>query len=240
MKKKNMNQDLVINTNPKSLFAESIRSIRTNLAFASLDEEMKIIINTSPEAGDGKSFVTANLAIAYAQEGKKVLLIDADLRRGRQHEIFEVMNVSGGGYSNLMLNYKEGIDFEKYIFPTADKNIDLLPTGPTPPNPVELIGSERNKKLLEELKKKYDLIIMDCAPIIGLSDSLILATLSDINLITVSAKKTKMENLERVKKLFDQNGIKIDGVIFNKAQVSGSGYYSYYYGSEYYGRDTRK
>ena len=170
--------DLIITRNPKSLFAESIRSIRTNLAFTSLDKDVKIIMNTSPEAGDGKSFITANLAVAYAQEGKKVLLIDADLRRGRQHEIFEVMNVTSGGYSNLVLNYKENISFNKYIFPTKDKNIDLLPTGPMPPNPVELLGSENNKKLLEKLKKKYDLIIMDCAPIIGLSDSLILATLS--------------------------------------------------------------
>ena len=88
------NKDLIITRNPKSLFAESIRSIRTNLSFSSLDKEIKIIINTSPEAGDGKSFVTANLALAYAQEDKKVLLIDADLRRGKQHEIFSVMNLT--------------------------------------------------------------------------------------------------------------------------------------------------
>ena len=167
-------KDLIIAKNPKSLFAESIRTIRTNIAFASLDKDVKIIINTSPEAGDGKSFITANLAIAYAQEGKKVLLIDADLRRGRQHEIFDVMNVTSGGYTNLMLNYKDGIDFNKYIFPTFDKNIDLLPTGPTPPNPVELLGSENNRRLLDRLKKKYDLIIMDSTPIIGLSDAMIL------------------------------------------------------------------
>ena len=109
-----------------------------------------------------------------------------------------------------------------------------------PPNPVELLGSENNKKLLEKLKKKYDLIIMDCAPIIGLSDSLILATLSDINLITISVKKTRMENLERVKKLFDQSGIKISGVIMNKAEMSGNGYYSYYYSNSYYGDNNKK
>ncbi len=228
-------KDLIITKNPKSLFAESIRSIRTNLAFASLDKDIKIIMNTSPEAGDGKSFVTANLAVAYAQEDKKVLLIDADLRRGRQHEIFEVMNVTSGGYSNLVLNYRENVALDKYIFPTSNKNIDLLPTGPMPPNPVELLGSENNRKLLEKLKKKYDLIILDCAPIIGLSDSLILAALSDICLVTVSVKKTKMENLERVKKLFDQANVKINGVILNKADVTGNGYYSYYYTNEYYG-----
>ena len=228
-------KDLIITKNPKSIFAESIRSIRTNLAFSSLDHDMKIIINTSPEAGDGKSFVTANLAVAYAQEDKRVLLIDADLRRGRQHDIFGVLNVTSGGYSNLMLNYKEGMSFDKYICKTEEKNIDLLPTGPTPPNPVELLGSDNNKRLLEDLKKKYDLIIMDCAPVIGLSDSVILATMSDVNLLTVSSKKTKMENLERVKKLFDQSGLKISGVILNKAHVAGSGYYSYYYNNEYYG-----
>ncbi len=232
-------KDLYITKNPKSLFAESIRSIRTNIAFASLAKKPKVMINTSPEAADGKSFVTANLAVAYAQEGKKILLIDADLRRGRQHEIFDVMNVTSGGYSNLMLNYKDGIDFDKYIVPSKEKNIDVLPTGPTPPNPVELLGSENNKKLLDQLKKKYDLIIMDCAPVIGLSDAVILATLSDINILTVSAKKTKMENLERVKKLFDQSNIKIDGVILNKAQVSGNGYYSYYYTNEYYGEGKK-
>lgn len=222
------NKDLIIIRNPKSLFAEAIRSIRTNLAFAALDKDIKIIMNTSPEAGDGKSFITANLAVAYAQEDKKVLLIDADLRRGRQHEIFEVMNVTCGGYSNLILNYSENVKLSNYIFPTFDKNIDLLPTGPTPPNPVELLNSSNNKKLLEKLKKKYDLIIMDCAPIVGLSDSLIIATLADINLITVSNKKTKMENLEHVKKIFDQSNIKIDGVIYNKASVNKVGYYSYY------------
>ena len=233
-------KDLIITKNPKSIFAESIRSIRTNLAFSSLEKQMKILINTSPEAGDGKSFVTANLAIAYAQEGRRVLLIDADLRRGRQHEIFGVLNVTSGGYSNLMLNYNDDIDVDKYICKTEEKNIDILPTGPTPPNPVELLGSENNKRLLERLKKEYDLIIMDCAPIIGLSDSVILAALSDVNLITVSVKKTKMESLERVKKLFDQSNLKINGVILNKALVSGkSGYYSYYYNNDYYGEGKK-
>ena len=228
-----MSKDLIITKNPKSLFAESIRSIRTNIAFASLDKDVKIIMNTSPEAGDGKSFVTANLAVAYAQEGKKVLLIDADLRRGRQHEIFEVMNVTSGGYTNLMLNFKDNVQLEKYISPTFDKNIDLLPTGPMPPNPVELLGSDKNKKLLEKLKKKYDLIVLDCAPVMGLSDSFILAAMCDVVLVTVSAKKTRMENLERTKKAFEQANIKIDGVILNRVNIVGNHYYSSYYSSYY-------
>lgn len=231
---KNKSKDLVINKNPKSLFSESIRSIRTNIAFASIDKDVKIIMNTSPEAGDGKSFITANLAVAYGQEGKKVLLIDTDLRKGRQHEIFGVMNVTSGGYTNLLLNYKDDIELDKYIFPTFDENIDLLPTGPLPPNPVELLGSENNKKLLKRLKKQYDLILLDCAPILGLSDSLILASIADVRLVTVSSRKTKMEGLERVKKLFEQTNLKIDGVILNNAKMSSSHYYSHYYTSSYY------
>ena len=231
---KNKSKDLVINKNPKSLFSESIRSIRTNIAFASIDKDVKIIMNTSPEAGDGKSFITANLAVAYGQEGKKVLLIDTDLRKGRQHEIFGVMNVTSGGYTNLLLNYKDDIELDKYIFPTFDENIDLLPTGPLPPNPVELLGSENNKKLLKRLKKQYDLILLDCAPILGLSDSLILASIADVRLVTVSSRKTKMEGLERVKKLFEQTNLKIDGVILNNAKMNSSHYYSHYYTSSYY------
>ena len=106
-----MKTDLIINANPKSMFSESIKSIRTNLAFASIDKPMKKILTTSPEQGDGKSFISANLAVAYAQDNKKVLIIDCDLRRGRQHEIFGVMNEASGGYSNLILNYEEKMKF---------------------------------------------------------------------------------------------------------------------------------
>lgn len=231
-----MNEDLILLNSPKSFFAESIKSIRTNIGFSSLDDkEVKIIVSTSPEAGDGKSLITANLAVAYAQEGKKVLLIDADLRRGRQHEIFGIINISTGGYTNLILNYNNNTRLSKYIFPTFDDNIDILPTGPTPPNPVELLGSETNKRLLNALKKKYDLILLDCAPVVGLSDSLILAALSDINILTVSVKKTKMESLKQAKKLFNQANLKIDGVILNKVEYSRSNYYNYY-SNHYYSK----
>lgn len=228
--------DLIINVNPKSIFSESIKTIRTNLAFSAIGNEMKVLLATSPAAGDGKSFISANLAVAYAQEGKKVLMIDCDLRRGRQHEIFEVMNLTSGGYSNLILNFKEDIKLEKYIIETANKNVDLLPTGPTPPNPVELLASENNQKLLKRLRKLYDIIILDCPPVIGLSDTMIMTKFSDANIIVVSNKKTKIESLDRAKKIFAQANAKITGVVINKASVKGNSYYSYY-SDEYY-RDT--
>ena len=153
-----MSSDLIININPKSMFTESIKSIRTNLQFASVDKELKVILLTSPEAGNGKSFVSANLAIAYAQEGKKVLIVDCDIRRGRQHEIFGVDNEPNSGYSNLILNYKEDVKLSRYIINTEVRNIDIIPTGPTPPNPVELLSSKNNEAVMKELRRHYDII----------------------------------------------------------------------------------
>ena len=233
-----MSTDLVINVNPKSIFSEAIKTIRTNLAFSMIDKEMKTILLTSPQAGDGKSFITANLAVAYAQEDKKVLVVDCDLRKGRQHEIFEVMNVTSGGYSNLILNYKDDIKINKYIVSTSNKNIDLLPTGPTPPNPVELLASENNKKLIAKLREKYDIILLDCPPVLGLSDTMIMTKCSDANLIVVSSRKTKVENLDKAKKVFAQANAKITGVIINRASVKDNTYYSYY-SSEYYGDSSK-
>ena len=229
-------KDLIINRNPKSVFSEAIKSIRTNLTFASIDEPIKVILNSSAEAGDGKSFVSSNLAVAYAQVNKNVLIIDCDLRRGRLHEVFEVMNLTSGGYSNLILNYSDDIKLDKYILPTNIKGVDLLTTGPTPPNPVELLGSENNRRL----RKKYDIIILDWPPVLGLSDALILTQFSDANLLTFSIKKTKKENIERAIKTFDTANAKVTGVVVNKATMSKNGYYGYYYNDYYTSGDGKK
>ncbi|MBR4618644.1 MAG: CpsD/CapB family tyrosine-protein kinase [Bacilli bacterium] len=233
-------KDLIVNKNPKSMFSEAIKTIRTNLAFSSLGDEMTVILNTSPEAGDGKSFISANLALAYADEGKKVLLIDCDLRKGRQHEIFNIDNSIMHGYSNLILNYNKNTKLEEYIVKTENKKVFVIPTGPMPPNPVELLNSENNKELLESLRKDYDIIILDCPPVIGLSDTLVLTKYSDANIVIVSNKKTKLENLQRTQKAFEQIGSKITGVIVNKATPKDSGYYGYYYNDSYYAEEKKK
>lgn len=227
------NTDLMITINPKSVFSESIKGIRTNLQFSSVDKELKVLLNTSPEPGDGKSFITANLAVAYAQEGKKVLIIDCDLRRGRQHEIFNVVNTTNGGYSNLILNYKEDVKLSRYIIKTEVKNVDLIPIGPTPPNPLELLASKNNEELIKELRNYYDIIILDCPPVVGMSDTQVLTKLSDANMIVVSSGKTHTEMLEKAKKQFENANAKISGVIINKANLKGSSYNSYYT-SDYY------
>ncbi len=227
--------DLIMNSNPKSMFSEAIKTIRTNLGFANISGNMRTVIITSPEAGDGKSFIAANLAVAYAHEDKKVLIVDCDLRRGRQHDIFGVNNMGTKGYSNLILNYnKKGEDLDEYIVETGVKNVSLIPAGPTPPNPVELLNSENNENLLFELKRMFDIIILDCPPIIGLSDTLVLTKQSDANILVISNKKTKVESLEKAKKSFEQIEAPITGVVINKASTKDNSYYGYYCNDYYY------
>lgn len=235
-------EDLIVATNPKSSFAESIKLIKTNITFSSIGTGFKTILMTSPESGDGKSFLVANLASAFAQEGKKVLIIDADLRRGRQHEIFKIKN-AGFGYSNLILSVAQkqslithGLDKHlfSYIQDTPVKEVSLLPAGPTPPNPLELLSSETNKIILEHCKKYFDVIIIDCPPAVGLSDALVLSKYTDVNVVTVSSRETKIDQLENVKKNFERVKSKIHGVVINKAKVKASSYSKYYTNDKYY------
>ena len=230
------NNDLVIATNPKSSFAESVKSIKTNLVFSSIGKELKVILVTSPEPGDGKSFLIANLATAFAQDDKKVLIIDGDMRRGRQHEIFHIPNRASQGYSNYILNYEEASKKKKeFICGTKISGVSLLPTGPTPPNPLELVSSENNRKLIDDLRKDYDIILIDCPPALGLSDALVMSQYSDVNIITISSDKTKVDQLESVKKNFEKVNSKISGVGINRVKSKNSTYSSYYT-KEYYSR----
>ena len=236
-----MKTDLMINLSPKSLFSESIRSIRTSLAFSGIGKKYKTILITSPEPHNGKSFIIANLAVAYAQEGKKVLIIDADLRNGRQNQIFEINNTINGGYTNLILNYDEEdekkIILSDFVKETKINGVWLLPNGPIPPNPVELLSSNNNEKALEYLKNKFDIILIDCPPTIGLSDTMIMAKYSDLNLVVVGYKETKMEALRTVAKTFEQSNKTINGVIINKTPHKNTGYYGYYI-DEFYGNTS--
>lgn len=221
-------EELVVNYNPKSSFSESIKTVRTNLQFSLVNKDIKTILLTSPEPGDGKSFVSANLAIAFTQENKKVLLIDADLRKGRQHRIFKIHNDKSKGYSNLILSSKDESTIHDFIVRTEVKNLDLLPTGAFPPNPSELLLSTNNKELMDKLREMYDIIIVDCAPVLGLNDALVMTKLTDINIVVVTKRKTKIESLEEVKKNFEKVGAKVNGVILNKVKQKDISYYGYY------------
>ena len=221
-----MNNELIVANNPKSGVAEAIKTIRTNLLFSSIDEPVKSILMTSSMSGEGKSFVSANLAVAFAQEGVKVLIVDCDLRRGRQHKIFNIDNEQG--LSNLLLDDVDK-NYKKYIKKTRYENIYVLPMGIVPPNPSELLASAKNKQLVKILKQKFDLVIYDGVPVGGLTDSIIMADLVDKIVIVSAYKITPVEFLANTNKALEKFKDKIAGVILNKFPSSKDHYYSKYY-----------
>ncbi len=221
-----MNNELIVANNPKSGVAEAIKTIRTNLLFSSIDEPVKSILMTSSMSGEGKSFVSANLAVAFAQAGVKVLIVDCDLRRGRQHKIFNIDNEQG--LSNLLLDDVEK-NYKKYIKKTRYENIYVLPMGIVPPNPSELLASAKNKQLVKILKQKFDLVIYDGVPVGGLTDSIIMADLVDKIVIVSAYKITPVEFLANTNKALEKFKDKIAGVILNKFPSSKDHYYSKYY-----------
>ena len=221
-----MNSELIVANNTKSSIAEAIKNIRTNLQFSSVDEKVKTILITSSISGEGKSFIASNLAVAFAQAGTKVLIVDCDMRRGRQHTIFHVENIVG--LSNLLIDDVEK-KYKKYIQKTRYENIYVLPMGVIPPNPSELLSSEKNKQLCKILKDNFDLVIYDGVPIGGLADSVIMADLVDKIVIVSAYKHTPMEVLQNTKKGLEKFEDKIAGIILNKFPAQKDHYYVSYY-----------
>jgi len=170
---------------PKSIFAESVRSVRTNLSFLASEKLSKVICVTSEVAGEGKSFVAVNLSSTLSLIDKKVILISADLRRSKLHKTFHVPNDIG--LSNY-LAHQCSIDD---IILTNDANLDFIVSGPVPPNPSELLHSERMKMLINHLKERYDIIMLDTAPIGLVSDAIPLIRMSDVNLFVIRSGKSK-------------------------------------------------
>ena len=226
--KDNSNVELIVNEKPNAAASEGIRNLRTSLQFSSVDEKLKTILVTSSVPSDGKSYVSANLAISFAQAGKRTLLIDCDLRKGRQHKIF---SISGNeGLSNLLI--EDVKNCSNYIFKTTINNLFLMPRGTFPPNPSELLNSKKNRLLIETLQKHFEIVILDGAPISGLSDSLILSSLVDKTIIVASINHTPKTELTNAKKALDSVSANVAGIVANRvvAKKGTSGSYYYYYG----------
>ena len=222
-------KELIVQNYPKSSVTEAIKAVRTNLRFSSVNSKVKTILMTSSVAGEGKSFISANLAAAYAESKEKVLLIDCDLRRGRQKDLFGLQNVSKKGLSNLLIDKSWEKNIDTYIHKTEINGLDVIPTGSTPPNPTILLESKKLDKIVKLLKDKYDLIIFDAPPVGGLTDALIMTRLSDIVLIVARAKKTTLELLESTKESLETVNANIAGVILNRVDKKDSKYYKNYY-----------
>ncbi|MBR2840606.1 MAG: polysaccharide biosynthesis tyrosine autokinase [Bacilli bacterium] len=217
--------DLITVKRPNALTSESIRTLRTNLQFASVDKEIKTILLTSTLPGEGKSFIAANLAVSFAQAGKLVLLVDCDLRKGRQHKIFGIPNQKG--LSNLLIG-----DFGKvkdYIHKTKIKGLSVITRGACPPNPSELLNSKKNSVFIGKVRDWYDVVIFDGAPCSGLSDSLILSSFVDGVVMVTSENTTPKSELNNSRKSITAVGGNIVGGVINNMNNKGSSYGKYYY-----------
>lgn len=227
-----MKNEIITHEDPKSPISEVFKTLRTNLQFMSNKKDGTIsLLVTSTMPGEGKSWVSSNLGTAFAQTNKKVILIDSDMRKGRLHSIFETKIFPG--LSNYLAD--ESSKIKDYIIPTEIENLSIIPAGNVPPNPSELLSSEKMLKGLEDLQKMFDVIIFDSTPCMLVTDAIIISRIVDATIIVSSHKSTKIENLKEVQKNIENVGGKIAGVIINKVPVSLKKYKSKYY---YYGDRT--
>ncbi|MFX3623770.1 MAG: CpsD/CapB family tyrosine-protein kinase [Ectobacillus sp.] len=228
LKRKTIQQtvrQLITKTEPKSPISEQYRNVRTNIQFAAVDQEMRSIVVTSSNPAEGKTTTTANLAVVFAQQGKRVLLIDADMRKPALHTMFRTENMIGLT-SVLSKQQKLG----NCIKETDVPNLDFLPSGAIPPNPAELLGSNMMDQLLEEAYRHYDLVIIDTPPVLAVTDAQVLANKCDGIVFVVRSGKTEKEAALKVKGLLQNAKGKLLGVLLNaKKQKDGENYY--YYGT---------
>ena len=220
--------ELLVQKYPKSVVSESIKTLRTNLQFSSVDSELKTILVTSSIPGEGKSFISANLAISFTQTDKKVLIVDCDMRKGRQHRIFKLSNTKG--LSNLLID--DMTNCKDYINKTSIKNLYIITRGTVPPNPSELLNSNKNSELIKILRSKFDIIIFDGVPCNGLPDSIIMSKLVDKVLIVSSESVTPRSVLESTKKQLKNVEAPVAGDVLNNVNRKNSKYGKYY---GYYG-----
>ena len=230
-------EELITENNPKSHIVESIKTIRTNILYAT---NKKVILLTSSKEKEGKTWVANNLAVAFAQAGKKIILVDANLRKANDYsKVFDIEK--GEGLSDFIKEISEEKlenleKSRKYIKETKIPNLHILENGTIPPNPAELISSSNMKKLLDVLKSMYDIVLLDGTPCLSVADSIALSSMVDGTILVAENKKTKIAELKKAKRLIEDVNGNILGVITNKSEIQKGKYYGkkygYYYGEK--------
>lgn len=224
-KRKNLSTSLFTEDNSKSIVSEKVRGIRSNIMFSGVEEVQSIIV-TSEKPAAGKSIISANIAITYAQAGYKTLIIDGDMRKPTQHYHFETTNYDG--LSNLIIGKS---NFDKSIIKTRVKNLDLMTAGPTPPNPSELIGSGAFENILRDLNEIYDFILIDTPPIISVTDAQVYLRFVPNCVMVIDVQNNNKNEVKKAKELIEKVGGRVLGAVLNKTPKEKSSSY-YYYGDD--------
>ena len=224
---------------PKSIAVEAYRALRTNIRFSSPDHQPKTLLVTSALSGEGKTTTVANLGAVFARAGASTIIVDADLRKPRQHKLFKVDNRSG---LTTALVADDACQMDGNLKESGVPNLRLLASGPRPPNPSELLGSDRMGSMIDRLGKEADIVLLDTPPCLAVSDAAVLASRVDGILLVLEAGKTRREAAVRAKESLEQVGGHVLGVILTKIPIKrrGYGYHYYYYDSRYYHDEDTK
>lgn len=232
----NADKSIITNLNARSPFAEAFRTLRTNINFSGLDNPLRAILITSSGPNEGKTTVTCNLGVVLAQSNKKVLIVGCDLRRPTLHKIFNVNDYVG--VTNVLIN---DMDPSELAQETEVPGLSILTSGPIPPNPSELVGSQRMKSLITRALEKFDYVLLDSPPINIVTDPIVLSMLVDGVIIVVKSGSTHYEYAREAQVKLEKVGAKIIGVVLNNISMStGDYYYHYYYTQENEGVGTSK
>lgn len=215
---------LITTTKPNSVVAEQFRTIRTNIQFFMVDKDLKSLIFTSSGPGEGKSTISANTAIVFASQGKRVLLVDADMRKPTVHKTFNIPNHEG---LTTLLTEKD-VKLSSVIRQGTNENLFILTSGPIPPNPSELLDSNKMNKIIEILEGAFDLVIFDMPPVITVTDSQIMATKTDGTIFVIRSGVANKEALIKSKQLLDIVNANVIGTVFNGVERTKDSAYKYY------------
>lgn len=208
--------NLITLTDPRSPISEAYRTLRTNLSFYSLDEPLRSLVVTSPAKAEGKSTTVANLAVTMAQSGRKTILVDCDLRRPSLHTMFDLR--SEPGLTNMVLED----DVEPVLQETSVDDLWLLASGPKPPNPADLLGSNKIDQVIKRLLGMADIVLFDAPPVIAVTDAAVLGAKVDGVLLVISAGQTRRDHAERAKELLEKAKVRIVGATLTNAPKDSS------------------
>jgi non-specific protein-tyrosine kinase len=213
-----MSNSLITLNNPRSPIAEAYRTLRTNLEFSNLDKSLRAIVVTSAGPDEGKSTTLANLAVTMAQGGKRIILVDADLRRPTQHEIFNLKNNTG--LTDMVRD--EALLAAPPLQETAIPSLHVLTSGQQPPNPAEILGSQKMSQVIAALLERADMVLFDAPPVIAVTDAAVLSSKVDGVLLVVSAGKTKRENAKKAQAQLGQVNARIIGAVLTNVKADGA------------------